>query len=1138
MKINIHRKFLIKSTFALAVFLIIGHMALKGQEIILNKVPSMDGESVDFVTGITQDANGLMWFSTKVGLKSYDGKNMAIYKNNPFNPNSLVSNFTESVCADNFKIWVGTLGQGLDLFDPASGIFTHFRHDPNDSSSISNDTVTCILKDRQGILWFGTHGGLNQYDPKTKQFIHYKNELDNPKSISSNQVRVLYEDREGTLWVGTGSPYADNGGGPLAGGLNRMDKKTGTFTRFMHDPENKNSLTNNKIGAIYEDTQGILWIGTARNEICKMNIKEGIIERLTFDPSSPVKQNSLPMNPDMFGYEHITFITQDNAGNYFIGTTESGVFFANPSLGNTPKYGKEFKSLEGFTDRGAWNFYTTRDGIFWLGSIDGNIYRINPSPRKIPHFSTPYPANSIFEAPNGDLWISTEQKIIKKETNNGISKQSEFDVIRDKIEFENVQIIREDHQGNIWIGGNGGVAIWDKMSNKLLHFKNDPKNRNSLSNNSVITIYEDKQKNIWIGTTDGINLLNKKNGGFKKYYMNQVDTSYIGLNIITAVLQDKGGQFWVGTWNGGGVYAFDPKNNKTKNYLSGTSIVCIYEDTENVKWLGSNYGLFRYDPYVDNFVRYLDPFQVNGISSVLGIIEDNEKYLWISTNSGLARINPERNETNKLDKAYGLENSNFSWNSYCKGRDGKLYFGDAAGYYAFNPAEVISNTDVPEIVFTGFRLADNIVNPGADSPLKIDLSMTEEINLGHDQNIFSFDYAIIDYVNPEENQLTYFLENYDKNWQQPNSERRAYYFNVPPGKYTFHIRGANSYGIWAEKKINIIISPPWWKSFWAYGIYGLLFLLLVFVFDRIQRNRIQLIERQKNYKKELAQAKEIEKAYIELKNTQTQLIQSEKMASLGELTAGIAHEIQNPLNFVNNFSEVNVELIAELKEELEAGNLEDIKAIADDIAINEEKILQHGKRADSIVKGMLQHSRSSNGVKEPTNLNALSDEYLRLSYHGLRAKDKSFNADFITDFDPNLPKVEIIPQDIGRVILNLINNAFYACAERSRSTDAERQRNLTGLSHLPDLDSYQPTVTVSTKNQGNHIEISVKDNGNGIPEENKNKIFQPFFTTKPTGQGTGLGLSLSYDIVKAHGGELKVESTNNQGTEFIIQLPV
>jgi signal transduction histidine kinase len=274
-----------------------------------------------------------------------------------------------------------------------------------------------------------------------------------------------------------------------------------------------------------------------------------------------------------------------------------------------------------------------------------------------------------------------------------------------------------------------------------------------------------------------------------------------------------------------------------------------------------------------------------------------------------------------------------------------------------------------------------------------------------------------------------------------------------------------------------------------------------------------------------------EEALLELKATQSQLIQSEKMASLGELTAGIAHEIQNPLNFVNNFSEVNMELIAELKEELESGNLEDIKAIANDIAINEEKILQHGKRADSIVKGMLQHSRISNGQKELTDINSLCDEYLRLSYHGLRAKDKSFNADFKTEFDASLPKINIIPQDIGRVLLNLINNAFYVVAER--------QRNLTGLSNLSDLDShYQPTVTVYTKSLGDRIEISVKDNGNGIPDEIKNKIFQPFFTTKPTGQGTGLGLSLSYDIVKAHGGELKVDTKKDEGTAFIVQLPI
>ena len=263
-----------------------------------------------------------------------------------------------------------------------------------------------------------------------------------------------------------------------------------------------------------------------------------------------------------------------------------------------------------------------------------------------------------------------------------------------------------------------------------------------------------------------------------------------------------------------------------------------------------------------------------------------------------------------------------------------------------------------------------------------------------------------------------------------------------------------------------------------------------------------------------------EKAYSELKTTQAQLIQSEKMASLGELTAGIAHEIQNPLNFVNNFSEVNKELLAEMKEEIEKGNYEEVKALAKDVEDNEEKINHHGKRADAIVKGMLQHSQTSTGVKEPTDINKLADEYLRLAYHGLRAKDKSFNATMKTDYDESIGNISIIPQDIGRVLLNLYNNAFYSVTEKKKQAD----------------ESYEPTVTVSTKRIGNKVLIAVKDNGNGIPQKVVDKIFQPFFTTKPTGQGTGLGLSLSYDIVKAHGGELKVETKEGEGSEFIIVL--
>ena len=264
----------------------------------------------------------------------------------------------------------------------------------------------------------------------------------------------------------------------------------------------------------------------------------------------------------------------------------------------------------------------------------------------------------------------------------------------------------------------------------------------------------------------------------------------------------------------------------------------------------------------------------------------------------------------------------------------------------------------------------------------------------------------------------------------------------------------------------------------------------------------------------------LQKSLEELKAAQAQLIQSEKMASLGELTAGIAHEIQNPLNFVNNFSDVSTELVDEMNEEIDKGNLEDAKQIAKDLKQNLEKINHHGKRAGDIVKGMLQHSRTSSGQKELTDINALADEYLRLAYHGLRAKDKTFNAAMKTDFDESIGLVKIIPQDIGRVVLNLITNAFYAVTERKKLQP----------------EGYEPVVAVGTKKETGKVEIRVSDNGTGIPQRVLDKIFQPFFTTKPTGQGTGLGLSLSYDIVKAHGGELKVETAVGIGSTFVIVL--
>jgi len=309
-----------------------------------------------------------------------------------------------------------------------------------------------------------------------------------------------------------------------------------------------------------------------------------------------------------------------------------------------------------------------------------------------------------------------------------------------------------------------------------------------------------------------------------------------------------------------------------------------------------------------------------------------------------------------------------------------------------------------------------------------------------------------------------------------------------------------------------------------YGLIGALIIFLVVSVILYRNNQHKqeayaLLQMQKTETD--IQKLKVEETLANLRSTQAQLIQSEKMASLGELTAGIAHEIQNPLNFVNNLSEVNKELLTEMSNEISKGNYRDVKALARDVINNEEKVSEHGKRADAIVKGMLQHSRTRSGVKEPADINVLVDEYLRLAYHGLRAKDKSFDAKTETNFDNTIEKIDLVPQDIGRVVLNLINNAFYAVNEKRKTAGGD----------------YQPTVNVQTKKLSGKIEIRVRDNGSGIPEKVGDKIFQPFFTTKPTGQGTGLGLSLAYDIVKAHGGEIKVQSKEGEGSEFIVQLP-
>jgi len=1105
----------------IAFFLLLSMtMVSFAQETEFERLDFPDGGAFGFITGITQDKDGNMWISSKGGLLKYNGTRITNYQHSPLNTNSVSTNNLESVFADDDgSIWVGSLGSGLDRLDPKTGVFTHFQHDPDNPSSISNDTITSILRDSRGDLYIGTHKGLNRYDQEGDEFVHFRHDPDNQSSISNDQVRVIYEDKSGSLWIGTGSPYVDNGGGPEDGGLNLFHKESETFTRYLHDSDDESSLMNNKISAIYEDDKGVLWIGTAYVGMHKMDKNKGTFERCVYDPEHPENLGVPAAATGVLDYEHITFVTQDSAGDYWFGTVENGVYQYDVKEAKIHKYLSTSYQENSFEGRGAWAVHTSREGILWLGAVfQGNVFRVNPNKIKLEHHPTQTGINGVYRVANGDLYLATDQGFQINKANG----ESVHRTLKNPRSSEGnfVSDFKEDDKGRLWVSGFNGINRWDETNDDWESFNVNPGGGHE-AQGRVPSMLFDRNGNFWVGTIHGLCLFDPETGEASRTFFREGDLSIIGQNVISSLLEEDQSRLWVGLFNGGGLYLFDPSTDSRKKYLGNADLLDLYRDQSGVIWAATTNGLYSYDEEEDDFLKFVNPLLSNGIPEVYSVIEDNDQYLWVTSTIGLVQINPQRDQVGIYDHDMGVESYNFHWNSGFKDDNGKLYFGNDQGYFIIDPAFLNHELSPPEIRLTGFRLADEYVMPAENGPLKEELSEAGEITLGFDQNVFSFDFATIDYTNPDRNRMIYYLENYDNNWSAANSENRAYYFNVPPGKYTFHVIASKGYGPWASRQIDIIIAPPWWKTWWAYSAYVIIFGLGIFGFDRFMRHRLIRIERERSREKELKQAKEIEKAYTELKNTQAQLIQSEKMASLGELTAGIAHEIQNPLNFVNNFSEVSHELMQEMLEELEKGQLTEVRELGDNIEKNLEKISHHGKRASDIVKGMLQHSRAGGSSKEITDINKLADEYFRLAYHGLRAKDKSFSAKMETSFDENLDKVKVIPQDIGRVLLNVITNAFHVVSQKKKESP----------------EAYQPTVTLSTRNLADKVEVKVSDNGNGIPKNVLGKIFQPFFTTKPSGQGTGLGLSLSYDIVNAHGGELKVETKEGEGTTFTIELP-
>jgi len=1092
----------------------------QGTELKFNLVEGPGGKPLGKVNSIAQDPHGYMWFAGSGAkcLYRYDGNRFVVFRHDDNNQNTLGGTSILSVYADKAGlIWIGMV-EGLDRYDPATGIFSHYRNVAQEPGSLSKGSHTIpILRDRKGRLWVGTDEGLDQLDEATGKFIHHRNEPNDPRSLSSNFVWSIYEDRQGVLWVGTGDPFFNRD--PNNGGLNRLNAD-GSFTRYLNDPKDAHSLANNKVAAMFEDSRGVFWVGTGGDGLHTMDRRTGRFERHPYDPKVPDQLSCPPLKPGEVN-DKITFITEDCMGEVWIGTMYSGI----NRYDTATKTVTHFEGSHGFPDSSGWNAFNSRDGVLWICSENSNLlYRVDPFRKDITNVHAPAAARNLLEDDQGYIWVGTQGGgLLQYDQGLQIVRQFKH-VPKDSASLpsDTVAVVFQNEDGKIWVKTTQSLRMLDTATKRLSRFSAE-EGFTVFDTSAATNVFRDSKGIIWVGrwANGGLIRFDPKRHVIKHYISRKGDPATLLSNNIGQIFEDRSGMIWTGSdegWN-----RLDDRTGKITRYSLGNGIwtLHVFMDSEGEIWGGAQNGLYKYDEAEDRFKPFYEQQSEMNAMGVGGMVEDEFKNLWFFTHSAIIRLNLLTMQTMMYGSKYGVQHNSMEvWKRAYKNRAGRIFIPCDNGFYTFTPGELKVKTDLT-VIITDLLINSIPVSPGQGSPLKTPVEAASELNLAYDQDNVAFNFSMVDYRKPESTRYFTMLENYDNNWREAIGGKSSDYFHLTPGRYVFRVKAFNSDGAKEERIINIRINPPWWRTWWAYGLYALILGFVVYAVYRNQRRRIIDREREKSQQIELAQAKEIEKAYHELRSTQAQLIQSEKMASLGELTAGIAHEIQNPLNFVNNFSDINADLIEEAIAEMGTGNIPEAKELLESIRENEKKIRTHGGRADAIVKSMLQHSRTSTGQKEPTDINALADEYLKLTYQGLRARDKAFQATLIADFDSWVERVPVVPQDIGRVLLNLYNNAFYAVSARK----------------MKEGDGFVPTVSVRTKKVGKMIELSVVDNGFGIPAKIREKIFQPFFTTKPTGEGTGLGLSLSYDIIKAHGGEMRVESAEGEGTTMHVILP-
>lgn len=789
-----------------------------GQEVTFTPVPISIDRSFTNIVGMCQDKEGFLWLADNYnGLLKYDGSRLVSYKSNPRNSNSLISDNLECLfTGSKGNIWIGSAQNGLDSFDPETETFKHFQRDDANHSGLCSNMISALLEDHNGTLWVGTNNGLDTLNRQTGKFTHIENNTIDGLALGHEEIRVIYEDKFGTIWIGCGNPFANDS--PQLHGLYKFDKTSRKITRYHHELDNSTSLSDNRVRAIFEDSRGVFWVGTAGDGLHIMDRTKGTFQRCLYDPKKPNKLSRPSVNKhSLYAVDHITFINEDMQGCIWIGTYANGINRYNPATKTIEYFGILGEGSKKIPKNDFWGLLKTKDNLLWASGWEPAndnqvLYKISTLPKQFKYTNIGEKVNVFTQDSKENMWLGTNKGLLLKNNNDTAFK---FD--NSVISQNYVTNLKFDSLDNVWVSTLNGLYYQNKIAKTFTSFRHDEKNMNSIASNNVFAIEPTGNGTILIGTNRGLDLFNTNTGIFKHFTYNPKDSSSISTDRITCIKKDKLGNIWVGTSKG--LNRFDMKTEKFNNDLDldGSVILFIFEDSRKRIWIGTyRAGLYVSTNHSKQFTIFNDSTGlINNNLLIRGMTEDKEHSLWMNTDIGFIKLNPKTKNAILFGKSQDI-NPKIIRGSGFTASNGEVFFGDTLGFYHFQPHNFEKRLEMgPQPYFSKFFVSNQELVPGKNKTLPQILSKTKKIILNYNENNFAIEFDNIDFITLEsEKNILFKLENYEDAWRKSNGENKAYYYNVEPGKYIFRLKAVNSIGLWSEKSFSIVISPPFWSTWW------------------------------------------------------------------------------------------------------------------------------------------------------------------------------------------------------------------------------------------------------------------------------------------------------------------------------------